>query len=170
MLTKLDIAAIRACDAITVHLSSRVPEGLVKAIKRRDYGKPFAEDKEHILPATVSSHNERGADALRNGAQFFAMEHVYWGQHCPTSSVLRTLRVGDEISFSFWPDALSNGYIAAQGLHGDLLRLTVRRDGKRVATWDFSQSFCPENSARMCKGVPVSDDYRRAAEERRAAA
>jgi hypothetical protein len=83
------------------------------------------------------------------------------------SGILKSLRAGDEIAFLFWPDAHSNGYVAAAGLHADLLQLSVYRKGKRIATWNVTTSLCADNSARMCRGVPVSANYQRAAADRR---
>ena len=170
MLTKTDIAALRKADDLTVHLSSRTPEGLVLAIKRKHRSEqdPFAQDIEHVLTATAALDGFRGQEQLKNGgAEFFAMVGLYHGQHGHASSVFRTLRAGDEITFRFYPDAHTNGYCAMSGLHGDILCLDVRRHGKRVASWELTSSICPSNSARMCRGVPNSESYERDGQEAR---
>lgn len=161
-LTTTDIAAIKGADDICVHLNSNHPTGLVRLIKRKPYGKPFAEDQEHILTATATLETPRAREALAAGqASCFAMSGIYHSQHAPVSSVLKTLRVGDEVSFRFYPDGHTNVYVARAGLHADLLYLDVRRDGRLVKSWEFDVSVCPDNSARMCKGVPNSDSYNR---------
>jgi hypothetical protein len=172
-LTKFDVAAIRHADALSVHLSSRNPEGLVRAVKRhqRTEKDPYAQDVAHTIDAAVVLDTMRGQEELKNGqAQFFASVGLYHSQHCHASAVLRTLRAGDDISFRFYPDGHTNQYIAAAGLHGDLLKLQVRRNGKLIADWELTTSICPNNSARMCRGVPNSEHYARDAENARRAA
>ncbi|MGY3615693.1 hypothetical protein [Bradyrhizobium sp. USDA 10063] len=169
MLTKNDIAAIRAADDICIHLGSRHPKGLVRLIKRKGWNaKAFETDQEYVLEnAWVTMETTGGRDALERGvAECFAMAGIYHGQRAPVSSILKTLRAGDEITFSFYPDGHTNGYVAAAGLHADILYLHVRRNGKRQ-TWEFDVSVCPSNSARMCRGVPNGDGYERMAAERR---
>jgi hypothetical protein len=161
MLTKNDIHAIRKANDICIHLNPRHPNGLVRLIKRKPYNpKPFDQDQEHVLTATVElSHSRRDEVS----AECFAMAGIYRDQNCGVSSILMTLRAGDEITFSFYPDAHSNQYVAKAGLHADALFLHVRRNGKRIASFEFETSVCPNNSARMCRGIPESDEYRKAA-------
>ena len=168
MLTKNDIAAIRGANDICVHLNQRHPQGLVRLIKRKPYNaKPFETDQEHDLTATVTMETFAGRQALESGAaQCFAMAGIFHNQRCEVSSILKTLRVGDVLEFSFYPDGNSNGYVAAAGLHADFLYLRVTRNGKRQC-WKLISSVCPANSARMCRGVPASADYERNAIETR---
>lgn len=167
-LTKFDVAAIRKADAIVVHLSSSLNK--VRLIKRRDTSKPFSEDQEHVLPAEVTVYGYHGQNALTNGAQFCAHQSIYHRQICKAATILRQLRVGDEPVFEFYPDANSNGYLAAAGLHADVCNLKIRRNGKIVAVFELTDSVCPDNSARMCRGVPATESYRAAAKERLAVA
>jgi hypothetical protein len=170
MLTKDDITAFRKADCMSVHLSKDHPNGLVRLIKRKAFNAgPFEGDKEY-LPTTVKVVMEtmRGQEALDAGtARCFELVYFYHEQGTPASSIIKTLRVGDDVTLSFYPDCHSNGYVAAQALHADCLYLKVRRGGKHVATWCLDQSVCPNNSARMCYGVTPDRDYLNAAEERR---
>jgi hypothetical protein len=169
MLTKSDITAIRAADDICVHLGTRNPQGLVRLIKRKGYNaKPFETDQEYILESvTVTMETGLGLSALESGAaECFAMAGIYHNQRSGVSSILKTLRVGDELTFSFYPDAGTNGYVAAAGLHADSLYLHVRRASGRQ-TWELCDSICPNNSARMCRGVPNSESYESEAMEAR---
>lgn len=169
MLTKTDIQAIRRADDICIHLGSRHPQGLVRLIKRKPYdSRPFETDQEYILEtAHVQMETSLGKTAIESGsAECFAMAGIYHGQGAGVSSILKTLREGDDITFSFYPDGHTNGYVAAAGLHADILYLYVRRNGKRQ-TWEFDVSVCPNNSARMCHGVPNGSDYDRSASEAR---
>jgi hypothetical protein len=77
------------------------------------------------------------------------------------------LRADDEITFRFYPDAHTNGYVAMGGLHADALYLDVRREGKVIARWELDISITPANSARMCRGVPNAESYARDASEAR---
>jgi hypothetical protein len=170
MLTKLDIAAIRHADDMCVHLNARHPTGLVRLIQRRRITErdPFAQDKEHVLTATVELHGFRGKKELEAGhAECFAMAGFYHNQYTSASLAMKSLRVGDEVTFAFWPDAHTNGYVAAARLHADVLYMHVRRNGKTIARWQIESSVCPSNSARMCKGIPNSETYERDAEEAR---
>lgn len=168
MLTKLDIAAMRAADDLCVHLNARHPDGLVRLIKRRDRSTPFSEDKEHVLPAAVKIEAMRGqAELARGEVEAFAMIGLYHCQAGSLSAILRTVRAGDELTFSFYPDGHTNGYVAMAGLHADLLYLYVRRDGKTIARWEVDHSVCPDNSARMIRGIPNSESYRNMAADAR---
>ncbi len=171
MLTKTDITAIRKADDICVHLSARNPQGLVRLIKRKPYhAKPFETDQEYVLDAPVTMETSHGQMALDSGtADCFAMAGIYHGQGAHVSSILKTLRVGDEVTFSFYPDAHTNGYVAKAGLHADVLYLKVYRKGKRH-TFEVEHSISEPNSARMCRGVPNGESYERRAEERRQSA
>lgn len=169
MLTKTDIAAIRRADDICIHLNSRNPNGLVRLIKRKRYNAaPFETDQEYVLEnASVTVETASARTVLENGTgEFFSMSGIYHSQGAPVSSILKTLREGDQIRFSFYPDCHSNAYVASAGLHADCLYLYVTRNGKRQ-TWEFESSICPANSARMCRGVPASRDYDNAANEGR---
>jgi hypothetical protein len=163
MLTKLDIAAIRKADDLVVHLNAQYPDGVVRLIKRvrPDLKNPFAHDVEHkIESAKVELSGHRGRDGLANGSvKCFAMIGLYHGMCEHASGVMKTLRAGDEVTFKFYPDAHTNGYLSACGLHGDALYLQVRRKGKTIAKWHLDESICPPNSARMCSGVPKSEHY-----------
>jgi hypothetical protein len=163
-LSKLDIAALRKADDLCVHLSQRCPKGLVRAIKRKPMltqeRDPFATDIEHIIDAPVTLDGFCNQKLIENGTvKCFGSVGLYHSQHTPASSAIKTLRAGDEIEFAFEPDGHTNGYVAAAGLHGDVLKLIVRRKGKRVATWKLESSMCPRNSARMCDGMPKPDWY-----------
>lgn len=169
MLSKTDIAAIRRADDICIHLNKRHPNGLVRLIKRKGYNaKPFETDQEYILENEhVTMETTSGRDALERGvAECFSMSGIYHSQGSPVSSILKTLKAGDELTFSFYPDCHSQAYVAAAGLHADCLYLHVRRNGKRQ-TWELESSITPENSARMCRGVPASEHYAKAAAEGR---
>jgi hypothetical protein len=170
MLSKTDIAAIRKADSLCIHLNARHPNGLVRLIKRKPYNaQPFETDQEYVLANEhVTMETTSGRDALERGiAECFSLVSIYHSQGCPSSSILKTLRAGDELTFSFYPDCHSQMYVARAGLHADCLYLHVRRNGKRH-TFELESSICPENSARMCRGVPASESYAKAAVEGRA--
>lgn len=167
-LTKDDIHAIRNANDICVHLNARHPTGLVRLIKRKPYNaKPFEQDREHVLTAKAAIEIMRGRDGVEAGTvECFAMAGIYSGQRDPVFSVLNSLRVGDDVTFSFYPDCHTNGYVAAAGLHADVLYMYVIRNGKRHC-WELIHQISPANSARMCRGVPNSSDYDRQAQEGR---
>lgn len=164
-LTKTDIAALRKGDSIAVHLTKNSPEGWVRVIKRaplKSDKNPFPQDVEHVIPAHVTINGSWGRtpeSILTGAAKCFALVNLYHSQRTPESNIVKTLRDGDEITFRFWPDAHSNGYVAQADLHADVLYLDVRRNGKTLH-WELDHGVCPNNSARMCQGF-VSEKYRR---------
>ena len=163
MLTKNDIKAIRDANDICIHLNARHPEGLVRLMKRKPYNaKPFETDQEYVLTANVRMETSDKPETV----ECFSMIGLYHNQRSPSSSIFKTLRIGDEVTFSFYPDAHSNGYVAMADLHADVLYMHVTRNDKRQ-TWELDISITPSNSARMCKGVPNSASYEGAAAERR---
>lgn len=173
MLSKDDIAAIRRADDLVIHLNSKYPAGLVRLIKRKPYNaKPFETDQEIVLEsAKVSIEGHKAHAGIESGqVQCFDSVGIYPSQNTPVSNVLKTLRAGDEVEFQFRPDYHCNGYVAAAGLHADALMLIVRRNGARHAEFELAMGICPDNSARMCRGVPFSEYAERCAAERRAIA
>lgn len=170
VLTKTDIAAFRKADQISVHLNERNPLGRVTLIKRKPYNAaPFETDQEYPLEnCEVRIESTRGREALASGAaRCFELVYIYHSQNTPVSSILKTLRAGDEIAFCFAPDHCTNGYVADAGLHADALLLRVNR-GNKYFTFELEVSIGPDNSARMCFGVPKDSSYERMAADRRA--
>jgi hypothetical protein len=170
-LTKTDIAAIRKADQISIHLNTPAyPAGRVVLIKRKPYNAaPFETDQEYSLEnCETRLETTRGRDALERGAaSCFELVSIYHNQHTPVSSILKTLKAGDEIAFCFHPDYHTNGYVADAGLHADSLLLRVNRAGKYF-TYELENQVCPDNSARMIRGVPNDASYKRMADDRRA--
>lgn len=168
-LTKTDIAAIRKADQISIHLNANHPQGCVTLIKRKPHNAgPFETDQEYPLAAECRIETTRGRDALERGAaQCFDLVYIYHSQNTPVSSILKSLRAGDEIAFCFHPDYHTNGYVADAGLHADTLLLRVNRANKYF-TYELATTICAANSARMCRGVPNGADYQRMADDRRA--
>jgi hypothetical protein len=167
-LTKMDVNALRKADSLCVHLSKDYTAA--RAIKRNTptEAEPFAHDLEHLIPCTIELGTGRGREELESGrAKCFAMLWLFPTQLHTAALVLRTLREGDEITFRFVADYHTNGYIAAAGLHADALCMDVRRQGKTIARWELETSTCPDNSSRMCKGIPDSDSYQSTADTAR---
>jgi hypothetical protein len=69
------------------------------------------------------------------------------------------LKTGDEISLWFRPDYHTTAYLYHANVHADVLTMDVHRNNKHVATWLIAECSCPENSARMCKGVPYPEHW-----------
>lgn len=166
-LTKLDISALRKADNIAVHLHDGHPEGRVRVIKRAPNAtpkNPFPQEVEHVLPCPVVIDgygcDSEAMDKIKGGrARCFELIYLYPSQQTHASCVIKTLREGDEITFRFFPDAHSNGYVAEKDLHADVLYLEVRRNGKRIAKWEIESSVCADNSARMCQGLTKQSYY-----------
>lgn len=161
LLTKIDIAALRQADRLVVafnggNASMRTTGVTAIKEKRPNEADPFAVDVDHRIDAPVSVLH-RSDDSLA-GAACFAFVGFYHSQHTHASSVIRTLRAGDEVQFIFAPDYHSTENLRNAGLHADVLLLVVRRDGRTVAEWELDHVTCPGNTARMCRGV-ASREY-----------
>lgn len=166
-LTKLDLAALRRCDRLVVRIDGP-DETAVHAIKEpeRDSTDPFARDVYHVIPAPVRMTGIMGGvtNDIKRHARCFSMMSLYRSQVNNISSAINTLKTGDKIAFYFYSDYGSNGYAAKAGLHVDALELHVWRGDKKVAEFVIDFGCTPNNSARMIKGVPDSDWYKRSAD------
>jgi hypothetical protein len=156
-LTKIDIAALRKADGLIVAFNRpgdlRKPR--VEAFKRApapSASNPYPQEGRHSIPCKVSVQYDHEVD--HGGVECWSHVNLYASQHCDGSSVLATLRAGDEIEFRFWPDAYTSDTAARAGLHGDIVNLLVHRGGRHAATFLWEVSFCPDNTARMCKHAP----------------
>ncbi len=151
-LTKMDVAALRQADYVCVSYDSE-ESTRVRLIKRveKTERQPFAQDVEVYLDAPVIVQYCYDRDTSR--AQCFGHVSLYQSQHCHASSVINTLRVGDGVVFSFYPDGHTTGSMEDAGLHGDMLKLTVYRNDKVIANWELATCTSKENTARMCKNV-----------------
>lgn len=151
-LTKMDIAALKHASYILI-CRHREPdeESLFQAVKtfEKSAKNPFEHREYHTIAAPVRGHyNYKTPEA-----QYRCVTSVtlYRSQHCAASSILATLRAGDEIALEFSPDGHSNDYVRTAGLHADVLYLHVYRKGVSHATFELESSICPDNSARMCR-------------------
>lgn len=167
-LTPLDIAAMRAADRLVVIFNpsnERMRSTGVRLVKeaRKSEKTPFPQEQEHTLDCQVSIRGQYDAAGMnRLGA--FAMIGLYHNQSTPESSILRHLRAGDEIAFEFHPDMHTNGYVAAAGLHADVLLLMVDRgEGKnrKRFTFEIDSQISPNHESRMIRGLTETDSYRR---------
>lgn len=168
MLTKADVNALRKADSLCVHLSRDYT--CARAIKRnpKTEANPFAQDLEHLVTCSIELDGIRGREEIASGrAKCAELIWLYPSQLHTATLILHTLREGDEITFKFAPDYHTNGYISAAGLHADTLCLDVRRKGKTIARWELQSCVCPDNSARMCRGIPNSEHYESDAAEAR---
>jgi hypothetical protein len=164
ILTKIDIAALKHADYLTVRFDgSDNSKSAVSAIKRahKTEQDPFATDQYHTISAPIMVHGYDYKPASH--VTCWEMLSLYYAQGGHVESVIGTLRAGDGVRFEFYPDYHSNGYMAKAGLHGDALRLHVTRGDKRFATWELAAQGCPDNSARMCKGIGQTERYKQQA-------
>lgn len=127
-LTKIDVAAMRQCDALTVNYAR--DGGTVCATKEvaKTERQPFAQDVSHYIDAPVSIRTYRGEDI----SHVRAYGHVrqYHGQRCDARSIIATLRPGDRIAFEFCAGGHSTDAMLAADVHGDFLRIIIRRKGQ----------------------------------------
>ncbi len=151
VLTAMDLKALRSANDISVSLGRRGNQRVTVYKDNPKYNKdPFAERQlSYDLPATITANGKPRS--------CFASVSMYRnGGYGHAASAFDSLRVGDEISFHFSPDAGTNQYAANARIHIDYLYLYAVR-GKQRLEFLIQVSACPENSARMCKEVPFSD-------------
>lgn len=165
-LTAIDVAAMRQADRLVVAFNDhdnslrKTSVRLVKDARRTDKT-PFATDQEHELvdcPIRVIDRFDT------KGVVAFSHVSLFHTQHSPSSTIVRSLRVGDQIEFNFYPDCHTNGYVAAAGLHADVLLLYVYRgegNKQRRLEYEIDSGISPNNTARMIRGIPESNSYRR---------
>lgn len=173
-LSKLDVAALRKMDSLSVYRDVAKNESRVTATKEPTYQErerdPFVQSVNYAIGAPVnirasdySLWREDAKNEATKNARAFALVHVYREQVTHAGSVLKLLRVGDEIGFEFRADSHANGYVARARLHADTLALLLFREGKLVAEFELDASTCEDNTARMVKNVPASKYWRKEA-------
>lgn len=152
-LSKIDVAAIRKCDWLTVRYyaqpsASRTSQ--IEAWKRAEKTErdPFAQDVVHIVPASVTIRHDYSR--ISSSAECVAVIWPYSEGH--VRSIIDTLRAGDQIELQFYPDGHSSPALLKAGFHADLLSLSVRRNDKRVASFDLTVELS-NNTWRMCRHV-----------------
>lgn len=156
-LTKMDIAALRQCDSLSVGLGVRDgAEPFCEAVRSipKTESNPFATDARYSIPALVTTESgSLSSYTSSKPTRCFETLSTYrvLGPN-DVGTALATLREGDHVEFRFCPDYAANDYVAKAGLHADCLRMFVLRKGKRVGEFTLATSICPDNSARMCKG------------------
>lgn len=155
--SKMDLAAIRACDDLIVRIDQRShgQVGEVSCVKRavRSERDPFAVDQRYIVVDCPVMFAERWNGTVTKGATAFAMIGIYRNQVTHAGSVLATLRAGDEVRFEFRADDHSSPMMRERGLHGDVLALMVRRGGKIAADFELQVHVSEPGSSRMVRGV-----------------
>lgn len=149
-LTKIDLAALKQANYLLVAHNRSVSEpSCFQAVKEfaKTETNPFPVNAYHTMLAPVSvQYNYRTPNA-----KYVCFESIWLYRPDHATSILDTLRAGDAISFMFYPDARSNGYLEDAGIHGDTLYLNVYRKGKHCARFELASSICKDNSARMCR-------------------
>lgn len=108
-------------------------------------------DRERTIEVSGSVRGsvEGGFDSLAAHTGF-AMLHT--AQYTPTwTTIASLLRVGDALMLVFDGDAHTDENLRKARMHGDVLRLRVRRPNGRVLTFDVASSTGPDNTARMVR-------------------
>jgi hypothetical protein len=158
-LDKLDVAALRKADYVSVSLMNG--EGKVRAIKRieKTERNPFATDAEHYIAAPVRIYC--GYRYETRNPQCHALVYLYQSQKTPATSIINTLQAGDSIRFEFYPDRFRTQAMQQKStFHADALMLKVYdKTGKLKADWELHLSVCEDNSARMCRGIYEKPEF-----------
>jgi len=156
-LSKMDVQAIRQCDKICLFHENGV--GQVKLIKElKDYG-PF-DEREKSYMIDVSSRVHKWDDSIKHNVTASATCHelIYnWSASPSTWDAVQAIcREGDELRLEWQADAV-NGYFREAAsrtpIHYDTLDLLIYRKGTYIASVRLSDSHCPDNTARMIRGI-----------------
>jgi hypothetical protein len=151
-LTKIDIAALKACDFLWVGLTQDTPEfgqvDLVKRAPEASESNPFPTEARRTLPAPVTVQKEY--DRREFTYECRAVVYPYREQCTEVASMLSILRVDDTIMFVFRPDARTTGDLKDAGFHHDVLYLRAWRKDKQIA--EFGIYSCVSQSRwRLCR-------------------
>jgi hypothetical protein len=154
-LTKEDISHLRVADDISVSYRPKETRVVVRK-KNPKYGHaPFAErELEYVLPVLVTDYSGKASRC------FESVPLWRYSTGSAAATAIDSLKVGDEVEFQFYPDHSTNAYAGNARLHVDALFLYVTR-GKKRFEYLLEVSVCPDNSARMCQGVPFTDSMLR---------
>jgi hypothetical protein len=138
--------ASRLCIYSSFHATGETVESFIDVYTENE--------QNHEFPATVlqvPAVLDKGYRNEISGSCAFCFDVVH--VCCETvSTVLRNLKVGDQLSLRWSVDGGRNGYMQSLGLHGDQLYLKVYRKGE-VFTYLLTTQVCPNNTARMIKGM-----------------
>lgn len=112
----------------------------------------------HVIDSFVrleyAQSEKHGPNALRGADKACVYAFEYIGTGAPYNEdwigITGAIRPGDDLCLGWTADAASNEYMDRAGLHGDTLRLSVKRGAKRFA-FVVRTSTCPDNSARMIR-------------------
>lgn len=156
ILSKLDLAAMRACDHLVVRIDQKNAGavGQVLCVKKlkRTVSNPFQDEARYTVgDGSFAVFASRwNVDVSR--AHAFTMIWQYPGsQVTHQSSILQCLRAGDEVRFEFIADHGSSPMLLERGLHCDVLQLVVRRGGKVALEFELEQHIAPAGSTRMVR-------------------
>lgn len=159
-LTKVDLAALRQMDDLVVQRYRNRGGEIVDRVEcirkvQKTEANPWVTEQIHRIEAPIRIRDDSWTMSKLDltDATAFAMLGNYKHTLTTFTSALATLRAGDEIHFEFHPDYHSTQYLAEIGVHCDVLMLHVRRGEKRIACWEIQQSTCPDNTARMVRGI-----------------
>lgn len=163
-LTKTDLKALKTADDVYVgHFQG---SGYLRCTKRRATLQPFSEDRRHDIPCSSTFRVYTGDGRygkVDERVECFAHPH---GDAWDT--IVSLLRAGDELTLEWIADAWSNQYLRATGtperLHADTVKLTVKRPDKNGEyrhrrcnasrrVFHLDTIICPDNSARMIRGI-----------------
>lgn len=149
-LTARDVAAMRKANYLTVRYNGTSTVRAVKRAERTD-NDPFAQDVEHDIPAPVTCRAYGATVTERTTA--CAIVSLYKFQAGP----IDVLKTGDAVAFEFVAGN-DNDYLRAAGLHHDELHVIVRRGAKEIVL-TIAGSICPDNLARMVRGLDRAPEY-----------
>lgn len=178
-LTKEILKDIRAAHALTVRRDKIGTGELQLSFEDNIRGKRVDTYKYWLCQADLRSYeayeynevtNEKTVIFERDASNSPCVETVstYWGQTTHANSILRSLKIGDEISFEFVGNS-GNIYASKAGLHFDSFVMHVKRQKteKNFERFEYvlNETVNLGNSARMIGGyatMPQIDkqDYR----------
>lgn len=141
-ISKLDLAAIRQADRISFHFHEGVHS--VVCTKKVESPGPYGDsERDYEFPVKGGFPYSKTARAC------FAMIYTTrFNEEWQT--IAGCLKVGDELRLHWRAD--SNQYLRDAGLHFDELLLHVKR-GSKVLVFSVATSICPDNTARMIRGL-----------------
>lgn len=164
VVSKQDIRAMKQADRVCFdHRHADGGVGQIRCIKVIRNPGPFDDrDKTYTIPCesrvVAYSLGDDGLEHVSDRVTCFEMFHSTGADYYPWTAVCALVREGDTLRLKWVADSC-NGYMkeanktSAQVIHHDTLTLQIVRDGSVIYSLPLASGHCPNNSARMIRGL-----------------
>lgn len=162
ILTKELLKELKECRSLVVRRDREGNTEMQLFFEDEVRGKKIDTDKSYLVDSYLVTNEVRDYDKEEyptileaDPKNSICCAHVsfYHSQKSKASTLLKLLKVGDNINFGFYAN-YGNQYTAKAGLHHDIMEVRILRDDRYFGEFTLSESICPQNSARMINPSP----------------